>query len=110
MIPQAFQLVVFVGYPRERPPFRQSLADERNTRRGGVALENLVDQPERERLLGPNRIAREDHRHRLFPADQTRQPLRAAGAWKEAELDLRQAKPRRSRRDAEMTGEGDFQP
>ena len=53
---------------------------------------------------------RQNHRQRLFDADEPRQALRAAGARNEAELDFRQAEPRARRGDAEMAAERHLEP
>ncbi len=62
-----------------------------------------------QRIVGIDRIAGQDHGHRLVHADQPRQPLGAAGARHQAELDLGQAEPRARRRDPEMAAERDFE-
>ena len=69
-----------------------------------VVLDHAVDEPELERLLGDDRIADEVHLERLVRADQPRQPLRAAEAGDDPELDLRLAEQRRARRDAHVAG------
>ena len=65
----------------------------------GLLRHDARDEPERERLLGAEEAAGEDHVHRHRLADRPRQALRAAGAGDEAELDLRLAELRRLRGD-----------
>ena len=60
--------------------------------------------------LAPIGSPRQDHRQRLCHADQPRQPLRAAGAGNEPELDFRKAEPRAGRGDAKMAAERDLKP
>ena len=86
----------------QRALLGQHLAGERDRAGDQIALDDLVDQAGRERVLRRDRIARQDHRQRLLDADEARQALRAAGARNEPELDLGQAEPRAGRRDAEM--------
>ena len=59
--------------------------------------------------VGRDRIAGQDHRHRLVEADEARQALGAAGAGDQAELDLGQAEPCARRRHPEMAAERDFE-
>ena len=75
-----------------------------------IALDDLVDQARRERVLRRDRIAGQDHRQRLLDADEPRQALRAARARDQAELDLGQAEPRAGRRDAEMAAQRELEP
>ena len=75
-----------------------------------VALHDLVDQPEVQRLLGRNRLAACDQVERALHPDQTRQALRAVGAGEQAQLHLRQAELRSGNRAAKMTGKRQLQP
>ena len=58
---------------------------------GQVAIHHFVDQADGERVLRPHRRAAGHHLQRLFRADDARQPLGAAGAGQQAELDFGQA-------------------
>jgi len=101
--------VVAVLRQHRHPPLRHDAARERHRRRGEIALDDGVDQAGLERLCDRHRIAREYHRHRLVEADEARQPLGAAGARDQAELDLGQPQPRARRRHPEMAAERDFE-
>ncbi len=107
---QFFELVVHVAHAPQRAFLRDRLACEGDTRGRRIAFENLVDQPERKRFLGGDGVSRQDHGHGLVHADQPRQPLRSAGAWKQAELNFGQAEPRRRRCNAKMAGQRNFEP
>jgi hypothetical protein len=77
----------------------------RHSRRGEVAVHDLVDQADLERLVGPDRIAAHDHRERLRHADHAGQALRPARAGQDAELDLGQAEARGLRAHPIVAGE-----
>src|SRR3954467_5775555 len=79
-----------VARQRQRTLLRQRLLQERDAGLGWVALEDLVDETRRQRVLRVDWIARQDHAGRLLQPDETRQSLRATGARDEAELDLRE--------------------
>ena len=106
----SFELVFAVLHARERALLGQHLAGERDRAGDQIALDDLVHQSGRERVLRGDRIARQDHRQRLLDADEARQALRAARAGDQAELDLRQAEPRACGGDAEMAAHGEFEP
>ena len=55
-----------------------------------VAFQDLIDQPQFQRLLGIEGIAGQDGLHGRLRADQARQALRAAAAGQKAQLDFRQ--------------------
>ena len=67
-----------------------------------VIVDDAVDEPELERFVGQDRVADEVHLERLVGADEARQPLRAAEAGDDPELDLGLAEARRARRDAHV--------
>ena len=56
--------------------------------RGEVAARDLVDETVGERLLAADRVAHRAHLERLGHADHARQPLGAAGAGEQADLDF----------------------
>ena len=91
---QRRQQVFAVARPRQRTLLGQYFTGEGDTGRGNIAIGDLVDQPGILRFRGRDRIAGQDHAHRLVHSDQARELLRAAGAGEEAELDLRQTEPR----------------
>ena len=64
-----------------------------------VVVDYAVDEPELEGFLGEDRVADEVHLERLVGADEPRQPLGAAEARDDAELDLGLAEQRRARGD-----------
>ena len=75
-----------------------------------VALEDVVDDAEFLRFFERERVARDHQLDRLALADQARQPLRAAGAGKNAEVHFRQADLARIlARDANVGSHGDLQ-
>ena len=55
-------------------------ARERDRTGDEIALDDLVDQPDCERVFRRDGLAREDHAERLVDADEARQSLGAAGA------------------------------
>ena len=87
-----FELVVAILHALERALRRQHAARKLDRAGNQIALDDLVHQPGRKRVLRRDRIARQDHRQRLLDADQARQALRAAGARDETELDFGQAR------------------
>ena len=94
---------------------RDRLADLAARERHRVGLEAVladdgVDQPDRLRLLGRDRIAADDQRQRGFGAHQARQALGARGAGDQPELDLGQPELRARHRHAVVAGERDFAP
>ena len=74
-----------------------------------LALDQPVDQADVAGLLGADRIAGRGHFQRLADAGDARQPLRAAGAGQQAELDLGHAELRRRHRDPVMAGQRDLE-
>ncbi len=104
------KLVVAVAHQPQRPPLGCRPPCERDGGGQEITRHHVVHQAGLVRLRGADRFAGEDHRHGLIHADQPRQPLRAAGARDDAELDLRQPETRARRGDAEMAGERQFQP
>ena len=74
-----------------------------------IALRDFIDQPERLRLLGRNRVAAGHHLHRIRHRYDARQALRAAGAGQDAELDLGQAEQRLGRGDPVVAGERELE-
>ena len=86
------------------------LLGEGDGARAEILAHHLVHDAE---LLGPRRahgIAAHDHLEGGLGADQARQPLRAAGARQEAELDLGQPHLPRGDGDAIVTGQTDLEP
>ena len=82
-------------------------------RRGGVDLgrgDDLVDEPDGERLGGAHDPAGEDEVLGLRRPDEAREALGAAGAGDDAEEDLGLAEPGVVGRDAEVAGERDLAP
>ncbi len=75
-----------------------------------IALDHGIDDTERVRLLGRHGIAIDDHGERRLDAGKPRQTLRAAGARREAELDLRLADGGIGRRHAIVAAERDLEP
>ena len=75
-----------------------------------LALDQPVDQPASEALFRADRIAGCAHFERLPDPGDARQPLRAARAGQQAELDLGRAKLRRRNRDAIMARQRDLEP
>ena len=107
---QRGKLVLAVARAGERPLLGENFSRESYAGRCRIALENLVDQSCRQRILRRDRIAGQNHRRGFFHADEPRKPLRAAGAGNEPELDFRQSEPRARLGDAEMTGERNLKP
>ena len=94
---------------------RRLLGDQppREGERGFVQfafLGELVDDAPFLRLARAEGRAGENDVERLLDADEARQPLRAAGAGNEAELDFRQAAFRRGDGDAVMGGQRHLEP
>ena len=69
-----------------------------------VVRHHLVHEPEPSRLVRADRVAEQVHLERLGLADQPRQPLGAAEARDDPEVDLRLAERGRLRGDAEVAG------
>ena len=69
-----------------------------------VIVDEAVDEPELVRFVGEHRVADEVHLQGLVGAHQPRQPLRAAEAGDDPELDLGLAEHRRARGDAHVAG------
>ena len=69
-----------------------------------VVGDDAVDEAEFERLLGEDRVADQVHLQRLVGADQARQPLGAAEAGDDPELDLGLAEDRRLGGDPHVAG------
>ena len=89
-----------LGDHRVRTAGRGHPPRERDRPGAQVALDDLVDQPDR---AGPRRVdlfALDDHVQRRLHADQPRQPLRAAAAGQQPAPDLGQAQLRAGRRRA----------
>ena len=69
-----------------------------------LTFDHGVDQSQVERLRGGDVLAARDHLERPRHADQAGQPLGAAAARQDAELDLGQAQPRVPVGDSEVAG------
>ena len=69
-----------------------------------VVGDDAVGEAELERLLGEDRVADQVHLERLVGADQARQPLGAAEAGDDPELDLGLAEDRRLGGDPDVAG------
>ena len=102
------ELGIVVAQLAQRALLRQHLAGK-GLAAGGGPFDDFLDQAVLERLGGADRIAADDHLDRELGTDRARQPLGAAGARQQAELDLGQAQPGVLGGDAEMAGERDFE-
>ncbi len=102
-------LVVLVAYQWMLAALRRFALRECDGAGDQVALKDLVDDAEAQRVFGFERIAGQDRVHRRLRADQSRQALRAAAARQQADLDFRQAYRRARRRDAIVAGEREFE-
>ena len=95
-------LVVAVAHPLQRQAARRRRARRtRRRRRGGRRRRrrgDLVDQPVVERLGAADVATRRHHLERHRHADEAGEPLRAAGAREQAEVDLGQTELRRRQR------------
>ena len=105
-----FELVLSILDALKRALCSEHAAGEFDGTLDQIAFDDVIDKPCLERVLRGDRIARQDHRQRLLDADEARQPLRAARARDQAELDLGQAEPRARGRDAEMAAHGELEP
>ena len=74
-----------------------------------VAIGDAIDDAQFKRLAGVERIPGENGLHRLLRADQPRQPLGAAAARQQADLDLRQTDGGAGRGDAVVAGQRQFE-
>ena len=102
--------VVAVAHLHQRQLLVDHPAGEGERALAQMALGNdLVDDAPCLRLPGGERRPRQDHLGRRLGPDQPRQPLRAAGAGDQAELDLRQAELRRRHGDAVMADQRDLE-
>ncbi len=99
------ELVFAVADEPQRPALRHHPAGKSDRGGGQISFNDLIDDPVRQRLGRRDRIAGNDHLHRLLRTDQPRQALSAARARQQAELDLGQADPRSRDGDAEMAGQ-----
>ena len=104
------ELLVAIARQCQRAFLGQHAARESDRRRGDITVGNFVHNSARERILGVDRIAGEDHRQRLLHSGEARQALGAAGAGHQAKLDFRQRDPRAWCRDAEVTAERHLEP
>ena len=95
---------------RERAALGHDLLGEGDRARGEIALDHGVEQAERLGLHGRDRLAAEDHVERGRDPDHARQALGAAGAGRDAQLDLRLAEPRRGVADPVMAAQGQLEP
>ena len=78
-------------------------------RRGAqVAVDDRVDEPERDRRRGVDGLGAEHELERLLDADQPRHALRPARARNDAERDLGHSEARSRRRNAVVTGQCDL--
>jgi hypothetical protein len=75
-----------------------------------VALDDRVDEAKLHRLIRAHRLAGHDDLQRGLPADQPRQPLRAASPRHEAALHFRQPHHGTRRGHARVAHQGQFQP
>ena len=73
-----------------------------------VVLDDAVDEPVLEGLLGRDRLADGVHLQRLGRADEPGEPLRAAEAGDDPEVDLGLAEGRRARGQADVAGHRDL--
>ena len=93
---------------RERPVRQHPV--EQLLRAGHRVVGQPVHQAERQRLLGGDRVAGEDHPQRRRPPDEPRQALGPAVPRNHAESDLGEAEFRSGAGDAQVAGEREFQP
>ncbi len=103
-------LVGLVAHERMLAALRRFTFRECDGAGSQIALDDLVDDAETQRVVGFERIAGQDRVHRRFRADQSRQPLRAAAAGQQTDLDFRQAHRCTGRRDAIVAGECELEP
>ena len=97
--------VIERGRAAERPVLVDVAARAGDRRIDYVALDHLVDHPERLCLGGRHHRAAHDHIERRRHADQTGQALRAARSRDDAERHLRQPDPGAGRREPHVTAE-----
>jgi hypothetical protein len=103
-------LVVEIADLPERPLLGHDLLREGHPGRGEIAVHDLVDQADLQRLVRPDRIAAHDHGQRLGHPDHARQPLGAARARQDAELHLGQAEARGLHAHAVVAGQRHLEP
>ena len=87
----ASEFALEISGPTQRRLIGNKFAGKCDCCGGHVAIDNGIDQAGLQRRIGADRFAGQDHRQRLFHSDQAWQPLRAAGAGNEPELDFRKA-------------------
>ncbi|VVQ16776.1 hypothetical protein PS914_05908 [Pseudomonas fluorescens] len=75
----------------------------------GSVWRHTVDQTQFQCASSVDRLTRSDHIQCRGGADKTRQPLSAARAWQQAELDFRQAQARSGLRHTVAADQGEFQ-
>ena len=107
---QIGELVVEIAGAPQRLLVGDELVRKRDRGCGHFAIRDGIDKTVFQRRLGIDRLPGQDHRQRFSHADEPRQPLGAAGAWNEAELDFGQAEPGGGRCNAIMTAERDLEP
>ena len=107
---QIGELVVEIAGAPQRLLVGDELVRKRDRGCGLFAIRDGIDKTVFQRRLGIDRLPGQDHRQRLGHADEPRQPLGAAGAGNEAELDFGQAEPGGGRCNAIMTAERDLEP
>jgi hypothetical protein len=78
--------------------------------RNSAAGKHHVHQPDAERLRGVDQLAGQDQPHRLARTDHAREPLRAAAARDDPEVDLRLPQARGVRGDAQVAGQRQLAP
>ena len=97
-----------VADARQRALRRDALGEGDGARQQ-VALDDLVDEPERLGLHGAHGVAAHDHLERLGHADEARQALRPAGSRQDAELDLGEPALRAAHGDAVVAAERELE-
>ena len=74
-----------------------------------IALDDAIDQAGGVRVTRLERLSGHAHVQGFLDADETRQPLRALGAWNDPEVDLGLADERVRHGDTEVAGHGDLE-
>ena len=98
ILPDHRAVTLDVPHTGQAPSLRHGTQGEAE-RAGGeaaflVAVRHRVDEPQFQRLVGGDVLTAGDHLERPRHTDQPRQPLSAAAARQDAQLDLGQAEPR----------------
>ena len=110
MAARGLHLLVDVAHLLQRPVLGDDLLREGDGAGAQLAFRHdLVDQAHLQARLARHVLARRHHLQRLLRPHDARQPLRAAGAGQQAEIDFRQAAAGGGHGHAVVTGERHFQ-